>query len=262
MPPGGQGSSLEEKYHEHRRYLRLLGTGHRQTCQLAFLCLDRFPARKEISIICKLTPTEKLHVMITVQDKDLARLLRRERLLTSSLRHEPSFKHSEEEDVQPQSKKARQMARFEFEELLPLSLSVEEALTAQSQGLVGLKPLSANTLQVVAKDQAKQEPAQVKHDRDAKLAVFQHLWSAGFTLVDGLKFGVDYLAYRRDPLKFHAEYMVSVTGSPPSLLELTRMCAVSAKASKSLLLAHVDEFGLVECIVVSRCSLFGMRGSV
>lgn len=63
-------------------------------------------------------------------------------------------------------------------------------------------------------------------------------------MVDGLKFGVDFLAYDKDPTRFHAEYMVLVTrqgqGTQLSAIDLVAIVNVAAKANKTLLAAHVS----------------------
>ena len=185
--------------------------------------------------------------LLLVEDKDLALILREKRLLTSSLRHEPTFKSREDEDVAgeestvPTTKKARQVANFNFGDLLPLPLTAEEAYIGCEIGLISVKAKMNSVFRVIPKSPSENAVVSI-HDR-SKLAVFRHFWVLGYTLVDGLKYGVDYLAYRRDPLKYHAEFMLCLERPGMDWLELTRVCAVSAKSSKLLLIATVDNEG-------------------
>ena len=62
-------------------------------------------------------------------------------------------------------------------------------------------------------------------------------------MVDGLKFGVDYLCYKDDPTKSHADLMVLVHDPEASLghpIDIIAVSAVANKARKSLAIASLD----------------------
>lgn len=64
-----------------------------------------------------------------------------------------------------------------------------------------------------------------------------------YTLTDGIKFGGHYLAYKGDPYKVHAAFVVRVLppGETLSTDALSAACRAAAGAKKALLLAHVDD---------------------
>jgi tRNA splicing endonuclease len=182
-----------------------------------------------------------------VNDLDTALFLRSQRLLTSSLRYEPTFKHEEvdDPDFDPESycrgsdtKKARKVASFNFAKLLPLHLSEDEANLALALGVIAVHEKEASLVPVDAR--APSDPGQ---DGD-RLALFRAMHSLGWTMVDGLKFGVDYLAYVGDPLRTHADLMVlfAPLGEQVSrsILDATLLTTVAAKTRKALMFASRD----------------------
>jgi hypothetical protein len=67
-----------------------------------------------------------------------------------------------------------------------------------------------------------------------------------FTITDGIKFGGDFLAYRRDPLEVHSDFVVRVLhdGQVLSDTVLSAAARVAAGAKKNLLLAQaIDHRG-------------------
>ena len=48
------------------------------------------------------------------------------------------------------------------------------------------------------------------HDRSLYL-IYRHLWSAGFWLTSGLKYGSDWLAYRGTPELYHSEVLTPIS---------------------------------------------------
>lgn len=191
---------------------------------------------------------------IFVTEPALARRLREKRLLTSSLKHEPTFKH-EDPDEAPDlaTKKGRKVASFLFESLLPLSLTEEEARLCLELGLIDLVRVNPKILQAVEppSDRVESTPALHGVDRlesisqSPKFVVFKDLWFKGFCMVDGLKFGVDYLCYGSDPTKTHADLMVTVMQGPStdpgmSAIDTVALSAVAAKARKTFVLATIE----------------------
>jgi tRNA splicing endonuclease len=73
-------------------------------------------------------------------------------------------------------------------------------------------------------------------------AAFYDLWSKGYALTNGIKFGVDYLAYRGDPTTCHAAFMVQVMaeGEPITPLALLGRSRVATTALKICVLAYAD----------------------
>lgn len=222
--------------------------------------------------------------------------LRSERLLTSSLRHEPQFKHAEVDDpdceavdalLARQPKKARKVLSFDFARLLPLPLSRDEVRLARDVGRVVLRRAGGATLNSSApcstsnadastaatdvfkvtttwdiidasdassdaSDTASSPPEMTEEERKLinglgtpeRARVFREMWRLGWTLVDGMKFGADWLAYIDDPLRTHANFAVLFVQNPQascmSLLDLTCLCTVAAKTRKLALAAYVD----------------------
>ena len=76
--------------------------------------------------------------------------------------------------------------------------------------------------------------------------VFADLWAKGYRMTNGIKFGVDYLAYRADPSMCHAAFMVMVLaldvsgGANIASLDLVTRSRVATTALKICVLAYVD----------------------
>lgn len=180
--------------------------------------------------------TQTMHFL--VQDLECAKLLKGKRLLTSCLRHEPAFKQDDPDELDVTTKKARFVKQFNFEHLLPLRMSAEEAALAVELGFVQLEPMPSSTMFLVKlKDSSNNQTCKVVIP-SSRSPVFKALWERGYTMVDGLKYGVDYLAYSQDPLRHHADFMVLVGGdelvSPGDCIALA---TVAGKAKKQLLIA-------------------------
>jgi tRNA splicing endonuclease len=75
-----------------------------------------------------------------------------------------------------------------------------------------------------------------------KRAAFVDLWTRGYRMTAGLKFGVDYLAYRSDPSTCHAAFMVRVLpdGQDITPLDLVARARVATTTLKTAVLAYVD----------------------
>ena len=58
------------------------------------------------------------------------------------------------------------------------------------------------------------------HDRSLYL-IYRHLWSAGFWLTSGLKYGSDWLAYRGTPELYHSEVLTPISMTLFDLLILS-----------------------------------------
>ncbi|KAJ3062840.1 tRNA-splicing endonuclease subunit Sen34 [Podochytrium sp. JEL0797] len=81
--------------------------------------------------------------------------------------------------------------------------------------------------------------------RFAKQRVFESLWTRGFHVTSGLKFGGDFLVYPGDPLLFHATHVAVVILqdakiSPFDMISYARM---GRNAKKKILLCQWDEVG-------------------
>jgi tRNA splicing endonuclease len=208
---------------------------------------------------------------VFVNDLETATILRRNRLLTSSLRFEPTFKHESDDDPdEPDvtTKKGRKVAGFAFDKLLPLTLTREETTLATRIGLIALERVGSgdNSSTYEAKlcrkgGDAATTVAEVRQvELDSSLSdkdiVFHDLWNRKFCMVDGLKFGVDFLAYAKDPTRHHADFMILVCNLNDvglhSNLEVTAMCTVAAKAKKIMLLASVDRENSIPTVLYAR----------
>ena len=188
-----------------------------------------------------------------VQDLHTAQTLRQERLLTASLRYEPSFKqvsvlHADDPDFDPESfvrgsepKKARKLANFKFEKLLPLPLSRDEARLALALGRISVVNGTATLC-------TNGTPIDEVLD-DERLAVFREMHRLGWTMVDGLKFGVDFLVYVGDPLRTHADLMVLIVPiirqEKVPMLDATLLTTVAAKTRKTLVFATREVNGKI-----------------
>ena len=186
-----------------------------------------------------------------VSDLATAETLRSERLLTASLRFEPSFKHEEvdDPDFNPESyvrgsdtKKARKVANFRFDALLPLPMSCDEARLALALGRIAIDTGDVRWV-------APPRPPPPDAEEDDRLAVLREMHALGWTVVDGLKFGVDFLAYAGDPLRTHADLMVLlrplVGADAVPMLDATLLTTVAAKTRKSLVIASKGPGGVV-----------------
>lgn len=72
-------------------------------------------------------------------------------------------------------------------------------------------------------------------------SAFADLWARGYRMTSGIKFGVDYLAYRADPSTCHAAFMVRVMaeGAGMSPLDLVARSRVATTALKIAVTAYV-----------------------
>lgn len=75
-----------------------------------------------------------------------------------------------------------------------------------------------------------------------KRTAFMDLWARGYRLTSGLKFGVEYLAYRSDPSVCHAAFMVRVlpAGRHITPLDLVVRARIATTTLKTAVLAYVD----------------------
>jgi hypothetical protein len=78
---------------------------------------------------------------------------------------------------------------------------------------------------------------------DEKYMVFKHFTDNHFTLLDGSKFGVDYLAYPGDPLYSHSTKMLKISQTL-STLSLIQLCRISNDTKKSLLICFKSSSSL------------------
>mmetsp|Transcript_2966 Transcript_2966/g.11337 ORF Transcript_2966/g.11337 Transcript_2966/m.11337 type:complete len:368 (-) Transcript_2966:1138-2241(-) len=77
---------------------------------------------------------------------------------------------------------------------------------------------------------------------DTKYRIFKDLWSRGFFLTGGMKFGVDWLVYDDDPMMLHAKYMAYIV-SWDDFMEPQKMNAMMRLAvivKKTILMAAWD----------------------
>jgi tRNA splicing endonuclease len=124
---------------------------------------------------------------------------------------------------------------------VPVLLSDEELYTAISNEWVRVEEHSGEPL-----DAAVALQLSLGHDDDGRQAlrrlVHRDLTSRGYALTNGIKFGVDFLAYRGDPTAVHAAFMVMVTrsGHGISTLDLVARSRVATTALKIAVIAWAD----------------------
>ncbi|RWS29230.1 tRNA-splicing endonuclease subunit Sen34-like protein [Leptotrombidium deliense] len=77
-------------------------------------------------------------------------------------------------------------------------------------------------------------------DEICKYRIFKDLWSKGYFLTNGFKFGCDYLVYESDPCMCHAKYMVvCVADNELSSLNLHILGRLSGQVNKQVLIASI-----------------------
>ncbi len=151
---------------------------------------------------------------------------------------------------------------FLLDEILPLQLSLEEAYIALEQGFISLNTGSKDKSKsgdiLIAKwntDHLSNDQDEMKkllnypitnEDKD-RCIVFKDLWNNGYTLVDGMKFGCDWLGYAGDPLRTHADIMIKVLPwewrnkwEKMRSLDLLSLVSVANKCKKIAVIASVD----------------------
>ncbi|XP_046673420.1 tRNA-splicing endonuclease subunit Sen34 [Homalodisca vitripennis] len=74
---------------------------------------------------------------------------------------------------------------------------------------------------------------ETSHER-LRYSTFKDLWEKGFYITEGHKFGVDYLVYPGDPVKFHAQFLVvckdyNETFSTVDFISYARLGSISRK---------------------------------
>jgi tRNA-splicing endonuclease subunit Sen34 len=73
-------------------------------------------------------------------------------------------------------------------------------------------------------------------------AIFDDLWSQGYYLTTGTKFGGHYLLYPDDPMCVHSEYIVSVKEPTEEVLplDIIGMGRAATNVKKTFVLASVE----------------------
>lgn len=81
---------------------------------------------------------------------------------------------------------------------------------------------------VVSKKPTKPQPNEI----------FKDLWTKGFYITSGIKFGGDYLLYRNDPMCTHSEFIISIQNDEDiSPLEIIGMGRLATNVKKTFVLA-------------------------
>jgi len=99
-----------------------------------------------------------------------------------------------------------------------------------------------NTLLTKERHEIQLDPALLSTVNQAKLCVINDLWTKGYCITDGSKFGGDYLAYPGDPGLHHAKYIVQVRFAKEkfSAALLSVYCRMSSSVNKTFLMAFVE----------------------
>lgn len=129
---------------------------------------------------------------------------------------------------------------------VPAALSDEELYLTHSLGWLACTDAATGAPfdAAVALEHAITSARDDEHRRRIRLkrAAFADLWVRGYRMTAGLKFGVDYLAYRADPSVCHAAFMVRVlpAGSDVTPLDLVARARVATTTLKTAVLAYVQ----------------------
>jgi tRNA-splicing endonuclease subunit Sen34 len=77
----------------------------------------------------------------------------------------------------------------------------------------------------------------------ARCTVFRHLWSQGYFLGTGIKFGGDFLVYPGDPLRYHSHFIATVHFKSDTLcpMEIVAHGRLGTGTRKNHLICSVDE---------------------
>eukprot|EP00126_Sphaerothecum_destruens_P009610 Sdes_comp20550_c0_seq1m15279 len=78
---------------------------------------------------------------------------------------------------------------------------------------------------------------------NSKYQVFRDLWSRGYYLTGGSKFGGDFLVYKGDPFLYHSDFIVIILPHPDHLMscmDLIRYGRLATSVRKKALLASVQ----------------------
>lgn len=124
---------------------------------------------------------------------------------------------------------------------LPVMLSDEESSALVGAGWARVvdatgEPIDASALLAAG---IAGDPTGIRAQRRL---VWRDLWSRGYCLTNGIKFGCDFLCYRADPTAVHAAFMVVVLkeGSGVRPLSLTAVARVATTALKIAVVAWAD----------------------
>ena len=91
-------------------------------------------------------------------------------------------------------------------------------------------------------NQEERELLFAKLENTFKYNVFCDLYTKGFYVTNGIKFGADFLVYKSDPLICHSEYMVFIKSCQSvSQEDLILMERISNNAKKHAVIAYSDK---------------------
>ncbi|XP_057338079.1 tRNA-splicing endonuclease subunit Sen34 [Microplitis mediator] len=94
-------------------------------------------------------------------------------------------------------------------------------------------------------DDVKEVPWNYPQSDEEKLRcqVYKDLWSKGYFLTSGEKFGGDYLAYPGDPLMFHSQFIILCTNIDEEIpiLDLSGQCRVACHVRKTQVYAYFSD---------------------
>lgn len=124
----------------------------------------------------------------------------------------------------------------------PALLSDEELYIGSSCGWLHVTEAGSGAEVDIASHMLSLLTSQSHSKRSLRCAVARDLWSSGYRLTNGLKFGCDFLAYRADPSMVHAAFMVIVVPAHEGIapLDLVARSRVASAALKTCVIAWVD----------------------
>lgn len=124
---------------------------------------------------------------------------------------------------------------------LPVMLSDEESCALIGAGWARVVDATGEPVDASAHLAAGVAGDENGHRAQRRL-VWRDLWTRGYSLTNGIKFGCDYLCYRADPTAVHAAFMVVVVKEGVGIrpLSLTAVARVATTALKIAVVAWAD----------------------
>ncbi|CAK1586202.1 unnamed protein product [Parnassius mnemosyne] len=120
---------------------------------------------------------------------------------------------------------------------------------APSQTLVHLPTEHPREIEVTTVPVDILQPSVVDKEGKIRYNIFKDLWTKGYYITTGSKFGSDYLLYPGDPVRFHATYMVRCVYDAMTFFRPTNFVAfgrLSVAVNKIAVLAFCNRYGNIE----------------
>ena len=122
-----------------------------------------------------------------------------------------------------------------------LQLSMVEALYLIKKNILKITNIDDN--KILSFSQFKKFVSEIQPDINLRFAVFTDLKKRGLIVKTGFKFGSHFRAYRKDPFKSHAEYLINVVDKTfiSNWAETSRAVRLAHSVNKEILFAIVNK---------------------